>query len=102
MRQCSTWMIYMCFHLCIWTICTVHSPPSHEYHKWRLLLILLQSFQWFLPLFQGDAHGKLIPLVALYAGKPELKNFIIEATKITHNNDISVKCALAGMNVTMN
>ncbi|ELT91759.1 hypothetical protein CAPTEDRAFT_191649 [Capitella teleta] len=47
----------------------------------------------------GDAYAKLVPLVALYAGKPELEKYVIEATRMTHDNDLSVDCAIAAAKV---
>uniref|UniRef100_A0A672LRL4 Uncharacterized protein n=1 Tax=Sinocyclocheilus grahami TaxID=75366 RepID=A0A672LRL4_SINGR len=44
---------------------------------------------------QIDGVAKLAPIVACYAGKPEMLERVEEATHVTQNNDICVAVALA-------
>ncbi|XP_066931078.1 crystallin J1A-like [Clytia hemisphaerica] len=44
---------------------------------------------------ESDAHTKIIPLVAMYAGNPDLKKFVEQAVRTTLNNDRAVNAAVA-------
>ncbi|KTG06398.1 hypothetical protein cypCar_00036620, partial [Cyprinus carpio] len=44
---------------------------------------------------QIDGVAKLAPIVACYAGKPEMLERVEEATRVTQNNDICVAVTLA-------
>uniref|UniRef100_A0A0E9TZA0 Uncharacterized protein n=1 Tax=Anguilla anguilla TaxID=7936 RepID=A0A0E9TZA0_ANGAN len=44
---------------------------------------------------QIDGIAKLAPVVALYAGKPEMLEKVEAATRVTQNNDLCVVVTLA-------
>ena len=46
---------------------------------------------------ESDAHTKIIPLVAMYAGQPVLKKFVEQAVRTTLNNDRAV-CLIISFN----
>uniref|UniRef100_A0A8C4STQ8 Selenoprotein J n=1 Tax=Erpetoichthys calabaricus TaxID=27687 RepID=A0A8C4STQ8_ERPCA len=45
---------------------------------------------------QIDGISKLAPIVAMYAGKPELLEKVEQATRVTQNDDVCVSLTLAG------
>ncbi|KAM9459335.1 crystallin J1A-like [Salvelinus alpinus] len=49
--------------------------------------------------FQADGIAKLAPIVALYAGKPDLLEKIEEAVRVTQNNDACVAETLAAARI---
>jgi ADP-ribosylglycohydrolase len=44
---------------------------------------------------QADCFCKIVPVVALYAGRPEMRERVSEAVRVTQNNDFAVAGALA-------
>lgn len=50
---------------------------------------------------QIDGVAKLAPIVACYAGKPEMLERVEEATRVTQNNDICVAVTLAAARLVM-
>lgn len=45
--------------------------------------------------------AKLAPIVACYAGKPEMLQRVEEATRVTQNNDMCVAVTLAAARLVM-
>lgn len=50
---------------------------------------------------QIDGVAKLAPIVAFYAGKPEMLERVEEATRVTQNNDMCVAVTLAAARLVM-
>ncbi|XP_051882437.1 selenoprotein J [Pristis pectinata] len=44
---------------------------------------------------QMDGVAKVAPLVALYAGDPELPQYVEQAVRVTQDDDLAVKCSVA-------
>ena len=47
-------------------------------------------------IFQADGHAKVAPLVALYAGRPELESLVREAVAVTQNNELAIGASVTG------
>ncbi|XP_013382274.1 crystallin J1A-like [Lingula anatina] len=45
---------------------------------------------------QADGHSKVAPIVALYAGRPELRTMVEEIVRVTQDDNTPVEYAIAG------